>query len=242
MTTPARFPNGVTNVLKSSTLGMFGANDPTKFHTFFDDFDKYTATDWTITTTEAGAGDATEALTALDGGCLLITNDAADNDLDFFQKPTESYLVETGKRAWFKAKFKVSDATQSDIIMGLQITDTTPLAVSDGIFFMKNDGDTKIHFVTQKAATPVANVNDIDLSAISSLGTLADDTFITLGWYYDGAGNTEVYINDNKVYTFVDVSATYLPDHTVTPSFGIQNGEAVAKTMTIDYIFTSKER
>jgi hypothetical protein len=31
-------------------------------------------------------------------------------------------------------------------------------------------------------------------------------------------------------------------DEELTISFGIQNGEAVAKTMSIDYIFVSKER
>ena len=36
--------------------------------------------------------------------------------------------------------------------------------------------------------------------------------------------------------------ATYLPDTELTISFGVQNGEAVAKTMTIDYIFAARER
>ena len=34
----------------------------------------------------------------------------------------------------------------------------------------------------------------------------------------------------------------YLPDTTTTVSFALQNGEAVAKTMTVDYLFTAKER
>jgi hypothetical protein len=36
---------------------------------------------------------------------------------------------------------------------------------------------------------------------------------------------------------------TNLPDdEDMTVSFAIQNGEAVAKTMTVDYIFAAKER
>ena len=31
-------------------------------------------------------------------------------------------------------------------------------------------------------------------------------------------------------------------DEVLTPSFGIQNGEAAAKTMSIDYILAAKER
>jgi hypothetical protein len=40
----------------------------------------------------------------------------------------------------------------------------------------------------------------------------------------------------------LSASSTYLPDTELTVSFGIQNGEAVAKTMTVDYIFAAKER
>ena len=55
------------------------------FYGYFNDFMTYNSGDWTITTTEAGSGDASEALTSGAGGQLLITNDNADNDLDFLQ-------------------------------------------------------------------------------------------------------------------------------------------------------------
>lgn len=234
MATPTRFPHGVTSAAKSATLGMFGAPDPTKWHVYFNDFDTFATGDWTITTVEAGAGSATEALTDIDGGALLITNDAADNDADFFQKVGESFLMESGKKAFFKARFKVNDATQSDVVIGLQVTDTTPLAVTDGIYFMKDDGDTNIDFYVQKDATTGQNVQ-------AAVGTLVSDTFIVLGWYYDGKSSVTAFINDAAVAT-LDASSTYLPDTELTVSFGIQNGEAVAKTMTLDYIFAAKER
>src|SRR5688572_27558300 len=99
MASPVRFSNGVTNVPADDPLGNMGLPDPTKWHTYFNDFDTFVVADWTITTTEAGAGSATEALTDADGGVLLITNDAADNDADFFQKVGESFLLAAGKRA-----------------------------------------------------------------------------------------------------------------------------------------------
>jgi hypothetical protein len=34
----------------------------------------------------------------------------------------------------------------------------------------------------------------------------------------------------------------YLPDTDLSLGFGIQNGEAVAKTMTLDYVGVAKER
>lgn len=245
---PMRLPFGVSTALKTNPLGMFGMPDPTKWHVFFDDFDQW-VTDtsavakYTITTTEAGAGSATEALADADGGVLTITNDAADNDCDWFQKIGESFLLASGKRLFFKARFKVSDATQSDWIMGLQVTDTTPLAaggdgVTDGIFFQKDDGDTNIDFYVQKDATTGQLTN----TAVTTAA--ADDTYMTLAFAFDGVRYVDVYKDDVKVYTadLTTTLTTYLPDTELTVSFGIQNGEAVAKVMSLDYIFVALER
>ena len=141
------FTSGVTNVGADSTLGKVKAPAPHKYHSYFNDFDTYLASDWTITTTEGGSGNASEALTDGDGGLLLITNDDADNDHDFFQLVKEGFKYETGKQLAFNIRFKTSDATQSDIVAGLQLTDTTPLDVTDGIFFLKADGAATISFI-----------------------------------------------------------------------------------------------
>jgi hypothetical protein len=206
--------------------------DPTDYHVWFDDFDKLTAADWTITTTEAGAGDASEAISNADGGVLLITNDAADNDADFFQWTKETFKFVSGKRLYFAIRFKTSDATQSDIVAGLQITDTTPLAVTDGIYFRKDDGDANLDFVVVKDSTATTQ---------TAFSTLANDTWVKLAFYYDGSGSDiDVLVNDEVVASSV---LTNVPDdEELTISFGIQNGEAVAKTMSVDYIMVARER
>jgi len=234
--TTSRFTNGVTNNTKENILGQLKELDPTINHTYFNDFDTYVAGDWTITTTEAGAGSATEALTDADGGVLLITNDDADNDADFFNKVGESFKFESGKKLYFKSRFKVSDATQSDFVIGLQITDTTPLDVTDGVFFQKDDGDASLDFHVEK---------DDTATSASAIATIVDDTYITVGFYYNGVDAVYYYAGtDSKNPTLLGKSVTTnLPDdEELTISFGIQNGEAAAKTMSIDYIFTSKER
>jgi len=76
MGTPSRFNNGVTNVGKNHFAANFKAMVPTKYHQYFNDFDTYVAGDWTVTAVGAG----TQALTDGDGGLLLRTNAAADND------------------------------------------------------------------------------------------------------------------------------------------------------------------
>lgn len=229
--TTTKFPNGVSTANKNEPLAEYGLLDVTKFHTYFNDFDTYVAGDWTITTVEAGAGNATEALTDADGGVLLITNDDADNDSDFFNKVGESFLMETGKEAFFKARFKVSDATQSDFVIGMQITDTTPLDATDGIYFQKDDGDANLDFYVEKDGTA---------SSATAIASVTDDTYITVAFYYNGIDAVEYYVDGVKAGS---LAVTNLPDdEELTISFGIQNGEAVAKTMSIDYIFVAKKR
>ena len=232
MGTPTRFTSGVGTATKTSNTGYYGMPDPTKWITYFNDFTEYVAGDWTITTTEAGSGAATEALASTSaGGLLLITNDDADNDLDFFNLKTEAFKFVAGKKTFFKARFAVSDATQSDFVMGLQITDTTPLAVSDGVYFMKDDGDASLDFHVEKDGS--------DTTA-SAIATVSDATMLVAGFYYDGKSAIEYYVDDVKLGTSV---TTNLPDdEELAVSFGIQNGAAAAKTMTVDYIFVSQER
>lgn len=206
--------------------------DPTGWHTWFDDFDSYNAGDWTLTTTEAGAGSATEAVGNIDGGVLVITNDAADNDNDFFQWPKETFKWESGKSLYFEARFKVLEVVQCDFIMGLQITDTSPLDATDGIFFMKDDGDALLDFKVVKNSTA---------TAATGVHTMVADTYVTVAFYYDGGSSDIDYmINGNTVGSSV---LTNVPDdEELTISFGIQNGEAVANVMSVDYILVKKSR
>jgi len=92
---------------------------------YYNDFlveQDYAAADWVITTTEAGGGDATEALTANDlTGSLLITNDAADNDLDALQHTQETWKMASGKRLWYETKVKFADVDDMDTFIGLAI-------------------------------------------------------------------------------------------------------------------------
>jgi hypothetical protein len=223
-----RFPFGLTNVGESNSLADLGMPSPTKFHSYMEDFDYYVAGDWTVTETDAGA---TQALTDGDGGLLLVTNTAADNDLVGIQKKGESFRFASGKKLFFEARFKVSDATQSDLAIGLQITDTTPLDITDGVFFLKADGSTSVSFLVEKNNTATTT---------SAVATMADDTFITLGFNYNGGSVMEYCVNGVVAGTS---AVTNLPDdEDLAISFALQNGEAVAKTMTVDYIFVAKER
>ena len=206
--------------------------DPTKNYTFLNEFDRYLTTDWTLNTAETGTGAATEALTNVDGGALLVTTDDADNDNDFFQLPIESFKFDSTKRLYFETRFKVADATNSDVVFGLQITDTSPLDVTDGIFFLKPDDAATLNFLVEKNNTA---------TTASAIATLANDTWVTLAFYYEPSDGRVAYFVDG---VRVGASAiTNVPDdEELTVSFGYQNGAAGADTMTVDYIMAVKQR
>lgn len=202
--------------------------DNTDFHKFFNDFDAYVAANWTVTETGSGS----RALTNVDGGCLLVTNAAADNDLNQFQLAVESFKFETGKILYFEARVKLSDVTQSDFFMGLSITDTS-LIVSqptDAIYFGSDDGDALLDFHIGKNGTYTDS---------TGVATLVNDTFVRLAFYYDGVA-MQVLVDD--VVVAKPVLTNICDDEELAVSFCIMNGEAVAKTLTIDYIFCAKER
>ena len=218
----------VGGLAAAETFG--GANPTLNSVVYFDHFTKFDSAEWTITTTEAGAGDASEAIGTEAGGWLVLTNDDADNDNDFLQLKGESFKFVAGKKLWFEAKLKTNDATDSDIVIGLQITDTSPLDTTDGVFFLKADGSAGVDFLVEKNNTA---------TTVEDVATMADDEAIVLGFYYDGISTLEYRVNRDAVGT---VALTNLPDdEELTVSFGIQNGEAAAKTLSVDYIRVEQE-
>lgn len=225
-----------------STFRKFWETKPrTDYYEYFNDFTRptdYDTNDWTLTTTEAGGGSASEAIGNLAGGVLVVTNDAADDDADFFQSTKEVFKFISGKALEFEARFKISDATQSEFIIGLAITDTTPLDATDGIFFIKADGEATFDFkvVKNSSASTLAG----DATTAPAL-TVADDTYIKVGFYYDGVDdNIQVFINDQRVGA---VATTNAPDdEELAITFGVQNGEAVAKILSLDYLRVVEQR
>lgn len=224
-----RFPNGLVNRPVGDIFGSLKMPDPTLYHVFNPDFDTYLASQWTITTTGTG----TVALVDGNGGLVAITNSAADNDAVFLQTVKESFFPVVGKKTFFKTRVKVSDATQSDLLVGLQITDTTPLDATDGIYFYKADDAATVSIFVRKNATTG--------STTAVVGTLTDDTFVELAWFYDGIDRL-YYAFNGTIIGFLDASATYLPDVALAVSWGLQNGAAAAKVGTFDYLFVAQER
>lgn len=225
-----RFPNGVNNQALDTIFSSLPFSPPVDFYQYLEDFMTYAAAEWTVTETQAGA---TQALTDGAGGQLLITNSAADDDAVTMQKVGEAFLPVVGKLFAARLRFKVSDATQSDLLVGLAITDTTPLDATDGIYVTKADGSTALNLIVRKDATTG--------SESLALGNMANDTFIIVDLFYDGGDRLYAAVN-GSVVGYLPYTTAYIPDTEITPTIALVNGEAAAKTLTVDLLWFAQQR
>lgn len=230
MPVPTRLPKGLSTAAKNSELSNFPAQDPTKVHAYFNDFDVYTAGDWTETATSVGAGTSAITIDDSDGGVALVTTAANEDDGIFIESQGESFLLESGKKTWIKARLFVGDAIQSDLIVGLHSTDTTPQDATMRFFFESVDGSAALYFNNDN------NTTDSDSSTVA---TLADDTWVVLGAYWDGVSSIHLFANGAQITTMTGIT---VPAAEMAIGFGYLNGAAGAETAGLDYLLISKER
>lgn len=243
-----RSANGFTNHRPDDPLGRFGMIDPSRYSFWFSDFHRSegitasTANDWTITS----SGSPTVALGDVDGGVIVLTNDGSDDSNIFVQKIGESFLWDPVKKLAIVGRFALNDATQSDLALGLQITDTAPLDVTDGIFFYKADG----------SAVLTARVEKNNTAAAANILTMTDGGYVEVAIVYLGKPVPD--INGTATYPFrlyykdsggiwrqagtIDATTEAPDDEELTISIGIQNGTDAAKSLSIDYLLFAKER
>lgn len=238
-----RYPYGVTNADPNGALSEIGQLDPTLYHTFWDDFDGLVVQDgsgtplvqWTFT-----LNSGTIAQTAVDGGAVLITTANTDEAITQMQRTSATFLPTANKKMFFKARLKVANAALTDILVGLAAIDTALIAasaidVTDAMAFFKAATDTSFTFYNRKDASTGS-------TSATSIGTVADNTYFTVGFYYDGVSKVYYYFNDALIGS-VSGTSTYLPDAQLSPSICIgQEGTGGADTATVDYIFVAEER
>lgn len=241
---PVRFTKGVSNQPSYSPLGDFPIPSPLAAHVLADDFDNYTAAQWTVTTSTGST-----ALTAGNGGLILQTTAATLNDIQSNVKTPAAFAVTAGNGFWFMWRGQLANATDCTLQVGMQ-TGGTFLAPTDGIFFNKAAAGTSVNLVVRAASTSTT-------VAIPGFA-FANTTNAMLAYYYDGrqiiawaatSPSTGVPVtspgtaNSTSVYTAVDGTQTLtnLPTATLSPAFGLSAGSANARTMTTDYILCANE-
>lgn len=245
MAKTTNFPNGITNIAKSSDIGILGMPSPLKYVTYFSDFTGCEGTTvdllatspvaHTKTVTEAGAGShsvtLSSSLGAL-GGALVLTNDAASADLISIQAKGEAFRFSATKDFIIKARFKVDSATLSSAFVGVAITDTTPLDASDRIGFQMASGSATLSGVAVKDST----------STTVGTKTMVSDTFVELALVYSASAKELVMFADGVKVGSTTTLTNVVNDEDLTMTLHIQNGSAVIRILTLDYILIAFER
>jgi len=256
MPTPVRFTSGFTQDAPWQPLAQSGFPNPFFYHVDADDFNAFGTGAFTATNT----GNGTTALTPVDGGALLFTTNSstpAGTDVSSIQRAAASFsfVPQTssvaGKKSFFLTRLQVSDATNAAFNVGLMNTTTTPFAATDGLYFNKASGAANnLQLVSMVGSTPTT------IAIPTAAYTLANNTNIDLGWYFDGKGNVYAFVNGNMVgYIPQSGTGSTLPNRgpvaagtptlttaVLNPTLAIQSGTASSKTMTVDFFLAARER
>ena len=255
MASPTRFPAGVSTQAVGSTLGQFPLPDPTEMSVDFEDFFQYVAGDWTVTNT---ATHQTIGLVVGNGGIISTVGGAssATSDIGAIQANPLNFNIATNtvvaaapptQQAWFYTAFKATTAINDQLLTGVAAS-IAALTPTDGIYFNKAAGSTAITFVVRKGSASLAAT--AYSTATTTVATLVDNTYIKLGWYYDGRGNIDVFVNDAKVCS-VDVgisTGTMVATFPNATNMGIGFGCKAAATapttadMVVDFMLSAQTR
>lgn len=166
--------------------------------------------------TQATAGTAAIS-TAAPGVLELDSNSTTDTQGATLQRAKSAFVPASGKSLWFETKVKVVDTFDKvELFVGMSELDTTLIASSanssaNHIGWQCVTDNGVLLFTNEKAST----------GATAAAATIAEATYIKLGFYYDGSADTvQQYINGVAVGSAV--ATTYIPKVAIYPSFVCQ--------------------
>jgi hypothetical protein len=229
------FPNGVSNALPNtfSEQENLRTADNYRYHGISDNFDRgFTALEWGV------IGVGTEVLGIVDGagGVLSIATGTTDEDNASLQAAGLNILWDNAKEVWFRTKIQVDDATLAAIFAGITDGAADPIAdlPENGIFFRKDEGDLLIDLVIRSA--------DAEVVLAAAVGVIADDVDVELAFHYNGVGGLRAYVDDALVFDNQALTAALLPVAVLmSGNFFVENGEAAARTVLMDYLLALGE-
>ncbi len=206
-------------------------HDPGMAQILFEDFnniDAATLAGWTAT--QAGAV-GTWALTDAAGGVAIADSGSTTVTQGVnVQKIGEVFKPAADKDMWFEARVKVVDTfDKAELFIGLSITDTAIIdtsanASTDHIGWQCVTDDGVLLFTAEKGGA----------GATRAAATIAEDTWIKLGFHVKGVTSIDQYIDDVKVGT-ANVTANITVAE-ITPSFVCQSGGTNDPILHVDYV------
>lgn len=250
-----RFPGGVSTLPVTHPLSDFPAPDPTRHVVFHEDFLELRnaaagVTGWHLDESDATGDDNVNlALTDAHGGVATFSPGAAAGDNLHYQwahntTVLEPFKAEAGKQLWLRSRFKVEDADQMLVILGLHNATDDPW----------NGEPTDQFLIRTLAAAPqtlqVAVGKTASTEVTIALGDLADDTWTTVTVHYDGKSTVRAWRENDAgdIIARGSVSVTsatagdLLPDTELTIVFGGEAVDTGTDVVSIDYVTVLSDR
>uniref|UniRef100_A0A6M3XKT1 Uncharacterized protein n=1 Tax=viral metagenome TaxID=1070528 RepID=A0A6M3XKT1_9ZZZZ len=217
--------------LQVQSPGILNPVDINDVYFDFDDFQKcpVTAEDYTLTQASTG----TMALSAgADNGVLLLDcNSATTTQGAQIQRVAASFTPKAGRTIWFETRIKVADtgslATAGEIFAGLAEIDTTIIGTSA----VSTSNHIGFSSVTDNGVL-LANSEKADTGDTGTGTTIAEDTYVVLGFKVNGVTDIEFYVNGTLTDKHVTAS---IPIVALAPSFVMQSSGTTDPIMHIDY-------
>ncbi|MCK9570444.1 hypothetical protein M0R72_15965 [Candidatus Pacearchaeota archaeon] len=182
-----------------------------------------TAKEYTVTVV-GGVDAVTQGILA--GSRAAIATAATENNGVNIQVVGTPFQLESGKPCYFGVKMSASQATESDILVGLASTDTSLIAahaitVINGCFFYKDDGATAITTNAMKAS----------VNSAATVGTAMDTSKHVYEILFDGTSLS--FFFDSAL---VNTITTGWPTAVITPSVAVMAGTTTAVTSQIEWM------
>jgi len=234
MGNPTRFTSGVGTAYQGETLGNYPLPDP--FHTgstkelgisiYENDFNTLIGTDYTVT----GSSSTFTLSSTIVGGAGVLTPGGATTATAAYK--AGSFLqFQAGNQFWYEARFKASAVSSTkSFYVGLR----NGSGVTDGLWFAKAASSTSVNLVSTVGSTAT--------TLVTGVATAAADTWLNLGFYYDGT-DLLVY-SDNALVARVSsptigTSGTTLSSVLIGPVFQIT--PTATDTLTVDFVLAAQE-
>jgi len=235
---PTNLTYGVATVPQQQPLGMYPLPDP--FHTSSDSgLDVYTySNDYTdlgnVASRVITGASSTFALTDGVGGFGLLTPGGTTTATTCYRYAASFQFV-AGQKFWYLNRIKASAVSGNQIVQfGLIKSSGGTSSTTDSLLFVKAAGSTSLNLVS--------TVNGTATTLVTGVTTMADNTFVDVGFYYNGT-DLLVYSSDALVARVpavtIGASGTNLTNALMTTLFGIT--PVATETMTIDYEFAAME-
>jgi hypothetical protein len=250
---PTRFTSGSSTSPQNYAFGNYTFRTPMRLNEYFTDFNTYAAGDWTVTSSSSG----TSALADFNGGALVVTTATSAADIQGNQLAKKSFAFTTGSQVWFSMNVKLTTSTTPALMFGLANSFAT-LAPTDGVYFSKVAGSQTMNLIINASSTPTT----------LAIGTMADATFYTFSYYFDGKPTPTLYAfstiglstptafaqpyynggSQVPISASSDPAATNslvnlpVPTTLLTAGFAVKSsGGTLAGIATIDYFLASEE-